>query len=127
VGGAHQFVYACSGRRSRGRITNCHPTGATVHHVYIGKTQPTGHKALKELHHASVKAADRLAVLPAWRETTDYFTDVERAAFEIAEYVTNIATTELGEEIRGRISGSMSPEQIAAIHRLAIVINAFTG
>jgi AhpD family alkylhydroperoxidase len=151
---------------SRGRVTSCHPTGAIVHHVDIGKTQPISYKALMALHHASVKAAeeaglsaglvelvkirasqingcayclrlhtadattlgetaDRLAVLLAWRETTDYFTDVERAAFEIAEYVTNIATTELNEEIRGRISGSLSPEQIAAIHWLSIVINAF--
>lgn len=71
------------------------------------------------------ETTDRLAVLSAWRETTDYFTDAEVAALEITEYVTEIATTELSDDIRGRIGGALSEEQIAAVHWLAIVINAF--
>ena len=71
------------------------------------------------------ETTERLSVLSAWRETTDYFTDVEVAALEIAEYVTNISTAELSQEIRDRIDSVLSKEQIAAVHWLAIVINAF--
>jgi AhpD family alkylhydroperoxidase len=71
------------------------------------------------------ETTDRLAVLSAWRETTDYFTEVEVAALEITEYVTNISTAELPQEVRDRIYTVLSNEQIAAVHWLAIVINAF--
>lgn len=71
------------------------------------------------------EATDRLAVLSAWRETTGYFDDAEIAALEITEYVTEIATTELSEDIRARIGSALSEEQIAVVHWLAIVINAF--
>lgn len=71
------------------------------------------------------ETTERLAVLSAWRETDGYFTDAEVAALEITEYVTNIATAELSDEVRRRISGFLSPEQIASVHWLAIVINGF--
>lgn len=71
------------------------------------------------------ETTDRLAVLSAWRETTNYFDDAEIAALEITEYVTEIAGTELSDDIRAQISSALSQEQIAAVHWLAIVINAF--
>ncbi|HVV30297.1 MAG TPA: carboxymuconolactone decarboxylase family protein [Mycobacteriales bacterium] len=70
------------------------------------------------------ESAERLAVLAAWRET-DYFTDTERAALELAECVTTIATAHLSEDTRVRVSQALTDEQIAAVHWLGIVINAF--
>ena len=71
------------------------------------------------------ESAERLAVLPAWRETTGYFSDADAAGLEIAEYVTMIATAELPDDIYEQIATTLSAEQIAAAHWLAIVINAF--
>ena len=70
------------------------------------------------------ETTDRLAVLSAWRETTDYFSAAEIAALEITEYVTEISATELSEDLRKEIGTALSDEQIGAVHWLAIVINA---
>ena len=70
------------------------------------------------------ETTERLAVLSAWRETTDYFSAAEIAALVITEYVTEIATTELSEDIRTEIGTALSEQQIGAVHWLAIVINA---
>jgi AhpD family alkylhydroperoxidase len=71
------------------------------------------------------ETADRLAVLSAWRETTNYFTDVEVSALEITEYVADISNVSLPDRVWDQIRESLSVEQIAAVHWLAIVINAF--
>ncbi|BBY30367.1 carboxymuconolactone decarboxylase family protein [Mycolicibacterium sediminis] len=71
------------------------------------------------------ETTDRLAVLSAWRETTDYFAPDETSALEITEYVTHIGGAELSADAHARIRESLSAGQIAAVHWLAIVINAF--
>ena len=73
---------------------------------------------------AGGETPDRLAVLSAWRET-QYFTDAETAALRISEYVTNISAAELSEDVYAEIGEALSADQIAAVHWLAIVINAF--
>jgi AhpD family alkylhydroperoxidase len=97
--------------------------------VKIRASQINGCARCLRLHVADAlklgETTDKLAVLSAWRETTDYFTDVEVAALEITEYVTNISAAELPQEVHDRIYKSLSPEQIASVHWLAIVINAF--
>lgn len=73
------------------------------------------------------ESADRLAVIPAWRDTT-YFTPVERAALAIAEKVTFIADLQnrrRGVEDSDLDQAALTAEQRAAVTWLAIVINAF--
>ena len=47
---------------------------------------------------AAGESADRLAVLPGWRETT-YFSDKEGAALELLEAVTAIADGQLPDAV----------------------------
>lgn len=62
---------------------------------------------------------DRLAVLAAWRETT-YFTDVERAALEVAE-----DTASLTHDPCPLAVSFLTRDQIAAVRWLATVMSAF--
>lgn len=66
------------------------------------------------------ETTDRLAVVAAWWES-QYFSDQERAALALAEEITHISAP-------GRHAwddGVLSDEQVAAISRLAIVMNAW--
>lgn len=66
----------------------------------------------------------RLAVLPAWRETA-LFTDKERAALALAECITELPdhrTTELEE---GYARQHLSADEFSAVSWLVITMNAF--
>ncbi|ROR96435.1 AhpD family alkylhydroperoxidase [Salana multivorans] len=66
------------------------------------------------------ETTDRLAVLPAWRES-GYFSDTERVALALAEEVTRPSTPtreDLGAE-------TLSPQEVSAITWLAVVMNAW--
>lgn len=67
---------------------------------------------------AKGEAADRIAVLPAWRET-GYFTAAECAALAIAEEITNIV--DHGEPD----TSALDDRQAAAVRWVAVVINSF--
>ena len=100
----------------------------TIELVKIRASQINGCAYCLRLHTTDAITAgetqDRLAVLPAWRET-QYFSDVEQAALRIAEFVTNISIADLPEDVYAHIAQILTPQQVAAIHWLAIVINAF--
>jgi AhpD family alkylhydroperoxidase len=70
------------------------------------------------------ETAQRLAVLPGWRET-DLFTDVERAALEIAEAVTLVADHHLPDADYTRLRGDLTDDQLSLLIWAAITINAF--
>ena len=66
----------------------------------------------------------RLAVLPAWRETA-LFTDKERAALALAECITELPdhrTTELEE---GYARQHLSADEFSVVSWLVITMNAF--
>ncbi|AXI89973.1 carboxymuconolactone decarboxylase family protein [Actinospica acidiphila] len=69
------------------------------------------------------ETAQRLGLLPAWRET-EVFTPAERAALALAE-----ATTNLQDSARGSAAAAaradLTDEQISAVLWVAISINAF--
>ncbi len=67
---------------------------------------------------------ERLAVLPAWRES-QYFTLQEQAALQIAEAITciNESSTLAAENID--VATHLTPEQISAITWLTVVINSW--
>jgi AhpD family alkylhydroperoxidase len=71
---------------------------------------------------AEGESAERIAVLPAWRET-EYFDDLEREALALAERVTRIASSPRDE--RDEPITVLSPAQAAAVAWVAIVINSF--
>jgi AhpD family alkylhydroperoxidase len=70
------------------------------------------------------ETTQRLAVLPAWRDT-EVFTDQERAALTLAESITVLpdARTRDLEEVYAR--EHLSDEQYSAVSWLAIAMNAF--
>lgn len=69
------------------------------------------------------ESTDRIAVIPAWRETS-YFTAEECAALAIAEEITHISDRATAQSDAERLSALTAP-QIAALRWVAIVINAF--
>jgi AhpD family alkylhydroperoxidase len=71
---------------------------------------------------AKGETTERIAVLPAWRET-EYFDDLERDALALAERVTAISGSPQAAELEPVTA--LSPDQAAAVAWVAIVINAF--
>jgi len=74
---------------------------------------------------ATGESNDRIAVLPAWRET-GYFTDKERAALALVEAITLIADGQVPDAVYERAAATLSADEIAATEWIAIVINAWT-
>ncbi|MDQ0925704.1 AhpD family alkylhydroperoxidase [Pseudarthrobacter sp. W1I19] len=70
------------------------------------------------------ETAQRLAVLPAWRETA-LFTEKERAALALAESITELP----GHSVQGHEEAyareHLSEEEFSAVSWLAIAMNAF--
>ena len=73
---------------------------------------------------AAGETQDRISVLPAWRET-GYFSDLERAALELVESVTLVATDQVPDAVYDRVAAVLSQDQIAAVVWLGVVINAW--
>lgn len=71
---------------------------------------------------AAGETADRLAVLPAWREA-DYFSVKERAGLALTEAITSIADGQLPDEVYAAAAEELNPAEIASVEWLAIVIN----
>ncbi|MNT41853.1 Carboxymuconolactone decarboxylase family protein [compost metagenome] len=71
---------------------------------------------------ASGESADRLAVLPGWRET-GYFSAKEQAGLALTEAITRIADGQLPDEVYAAAATQLNPAEIASIEWLAIVIN----
>lgn len=73
---------------------------------------------------AAGEAAERLAVLPAWRET-GYFDARERAALALVEALTRIADDQLPDATYAEAAAALSAKEIAAVEWVAIVINVW--
>jgi AhpD family alkylhydroperoxidase len=73
---------------------------------------------------ASGESADRVSVLPAWRET-GYFAEKERAALALVEAVTLVADGQVPDAVYAHAASVLSSEEIAAVEWIAIVINAW--
>ena len=71
---------------------------------------------------AKGETPERIAVLPAWRET-EYFDDLERDSLALAERVTAISGSPQAE--KQEPVTVLSPAQASAVAWVAIVINAF--
>lgn len=71
---------------------------------------------------AAGESADRLAVLPAWRETA-YFSEKERAALALTEAVTLVADGQVPDEVYEQAAKVLNAQELAALQWLAVVIN----
>ena len=69
------------------------------------------------------ETTERLAGLPAWRDTA-YFADVERAALDLAERVTTVASHE-GLPASLEANAPLTEAQVSATVWVAIALNAF--
>jgi len=72
----------------------------------------------------SGESADRIAVLPAWRETS-YFDAKERAALGLIEAVTLVAQGQVPDTVYADAAEVLDEAEIAAIEWLGVVINAW--
>ena len=70
------------------------------------------------------ETAQRLAVLPAWRDTA-VFSDTERAALGLAEALTILPGGEQREEIFAKYQGLLSAEQFSVLSWAVLTMNAF--
>lgn len=67
---------------------------------------------------------DRIAVLPAWRET-GYFDAKERAALELVEAITLIADGQVPDTVYQQAAANLTDDEISAVEWLAVVINTW--
>ena len=70
------------------------------------------------------ETAQRLAVLPAWRETT-LFTETERAALTLAESLTTLPDARTQDQDYADAARHLDEKQISAVSWAAIAMNAF--
>lgn len=70
------------------------------------------------------ETTERIAVLPAWAETT-FFTERERAALVLTESVTRIAPDRVPDEVYAAAASILSESEIAATVWVAVAINAW--
>ncbi|NKX54098.1 carboxymuconolactone decarboxylase family protein [Arthrobacter mobilis] len=69
--------------------------------------------------------AERLAILSAWRESSGYFSAVERASLALAEAVVRIDDGGLDDGLYARVAEFLTPSQIAAVSWVANAIGVF--
>jgi AhpD family alkylhydroperoxidase len=70
------------------------------------------------------ESSQRLAVLPAWRDT-DLFDGTERAALALAESITSLPAAHIREQEDAYARDHLSAEQYSAVSWLVITMNAF--
>jgi AhpD family alkylhydroperoxidase len=68
--------------------------------------------------------ADRIAVIPAWRES-DWFTDRERAALAWAEALTDLSSREVPDAVFDQARSSFSEKELADLTLAVIAINGW--
>ena len=70
------------------------------------------------------ESPQRLAVLPAWRETA-LFTDKERAALALVESITELRNEESREHAEAYAREGLTADEFSAVSWVAVTMNAF--
>lgn len=95
--------------------------------VSLRVSQINGCAYCLDVHHPkAVKAGEteqRLALLPAWRET-ELFDETERAALELAEAITTLPTAEERIATEYRVREILSDAEFAAVSWVSISMNS---
>ena len=96
--------------------------------VRIRASQLNGCAYCIDMHTKDARAVgeteQRLYALPAWRETP-FFSDRERAALHFTESVTRMTETHVPNADYDAVAAEVSPEEVAALLSLILVINAW--
>lgn len=100
----------------------------TIELLYVRISQINGCAYCLDMHVPdALKAGEtpqRLAVLPAWRDTA-LFTEKERAALALAESITELPDYQTREQDEASARQHLSADEFSAVSWLAITINAF--
>lgn len=68
---------------------------------------------------------DRYALLSAWHEASDWFTEREQAALIWTETLTNISTSHVTDEIYARVRQEFDEKDLSDLTLLVITINGW--
>lgn len=102
--------------------------GTIIELMYVRISQINGCAYCLDLHVgdavANGESPQRLAVLPAWRDTA-LFTDRERAALALAESITELPDQRSREREEGYARRQLTADEFSAVQQLAITMNAF--
>ena len=100
----------------------------TIELLYVRTSQINGCAYCLDMHVGdAVKAGEtpqRLAVLPAWRDTA-LFTAKERAALALTESITELPDHRTREHEEAHAREHLTADEFSAVSWLAITINAF--
>lgn len=101
---------------------------ALIELLYVRTSQLNGCAYCLDMHVADAlengESSQRLAVLPAWRDT-DLFDGTERAALALAESITNLPDAHIREQDDAYARDHLTNEQYSAVSWLVITMNAF--
>jgi len=127
----HPQVYRAMTETSRAVHTAASDAGLTtllVELVSIRVSQINGCAVCLDVHVRNALRAgetpQRLAVLPAWRDT-DLFSEQERAALALAESLTTLPEHAAQDRDHAEAHRHLSDEQLSAVSWLTITMNAF--
>jgi AhpD family alkylhydroperoxidase len=67
----------------------------------------------------------KFALAPGWRDAAGFFSETERAALEIAEYVTLVASQRMPDDAYERLRGVLGDEVLALFLMGCINMNVF--
>jgi AhpD family alkylhydroperoxidase len=67
----------------------------------------------------------RLALIAAWEEAGDLFTERERAALELTEAITELHHGHVSDEVYAKVSAVFSERELAQVIAMAVTINAW--
>ena len=101
---------------------------ATYELIKIRASQINGCAFCLEMHHHDAtemgETPERLALLPAWRES-ELYTHEERVALALTEAITRIADGEVSVELEAEARATFDEETYAAIVFAIIAINSW--
>ena len=82
-----------------------------------------------DMHTADVRkqgiGEQKLALLPAWEEAGDIFTEQEQAALAITEEMTDLTRRHVSDEVYARAAAVFSERELGQVIAMAVTINAW--
>jgi AhpD family alkylhydroperoxidase len=67
----------------------------------------------------------KLALLPAWEEAGDIFTEQERAALALTEEMTDLTHRHVSDEVYARAAAAFTERELGQVMAMALTINAW--
>jgi len=67
----------------------------------------------------------KLALLPAWEEAGDIYTEQEQAALALTEEMTDLTHRHVSDEVYARAAAAFSEKELAQVIAMALTINAW--